>query len=190
VKTWREAFEATWLADKDAVAALDSWVRRTLAEHRGLGDDVHALESVTPWSVETLARSIGDFGDAQRWLWCVTAVALMQELVFCAEDGGLDPSGVATDSDLARVLEALRAIRNAVVHPAFQRSKGGNTAPMVRLIELLQIDDDPDVTELALRLPDAWSYLAERPTAMYALRNLNAAGRLFIERKRLLKYRR
>lgn len=190
MKTWHKAFSATWLADKDAVTALDGWVRRTLAEHRGLGDDVHALESVAPWSVATLARSIGAFGDAQQWLWCVTAVALMQELVFCAEGGGLAPAGVATDSDFARVLEALREIRNAALHPASQRSNGGNTAPMVRLIELLQIDDDSEVTELALRLPDAWSYLAERPTAMYALRNLNAAGRLFIERKRLLKHRR
>lgn len=190
MKTWREAFEATWLADQEAVSELDNWVRRTLAGHRGLGDDIHALESVAPWSVETLARSINAFGDNQQWLWCVTAIALMQELVFCAEDGGLDPAGVATDSDLARVVETLREIRNAVMHPAFQRSKGEKKAPMARLIELLEIDDDPDVTELALRLPDAWSYLAERPTALFGLRKLNAAGQLFMERQRLMKHRR
>jgi len=188
VKTWREAFDATWLANDESVAALDNWVRGTLAAHRGL-DDIHAIESVAPWSVQTLARSIGAFGDAQQWLWCVTAVALMQELIFCAEDGGLDPAGVATDSDLARVVDTLRAIRNAVVHPAFQLGKGGKEAPMVRLTKLLEADDDPEVTELALNLPEAWSYLGERPTATYALRKLDSAGRLFIERKRLMKRR-
>jgi len=45
------------------------------------------------------------------------------------------------------------------------------------------------VTELALKLPAAWSHLGERPTATYALRKLDAAGRLFIERKRLLRRR-
>jgi len=87
-------------------------------------------------------------------------------------------------------VDTLRAIRNAVVHPAFQVAKGGKAAPIVRLIKLLEADDDPEVTELALRLPDAWSYLAERPTATYALRKLDAAGRLFIERKQLVKKRR
>jgi hypothetical protein len=148
------------------------------------------MESVAPWSVETLARNIGAFGDANQWLWCLTAMALMQELIFCAEDGGLEPAGVATDADLARDVETLRAIRNAVLHPAFQLTKGANEAPMVRLIKLLEVDDDPEVTELALRLPEAWSYLAERPAAMYGLRKLNAAGQLFIERNRLVKKRR
>jgi hypothetical protein len=190
VKSWREAFDATWLADSESVTALDNWVRRQLAAHRGLGDDIHALPSVAPWSVETLAHSIGAFGDANQWLWCVTAISLMQELIFCAESGGIDPAGVATDADLARVLDTLRTIRNAVVHPAFQRSEVGRDAPRVRLIKLLENDDDPEVTELALRLPDAWSYLAERPTATYGLRKLEAAGRLFIERHRLLRKRR
>jgi hypothetical protein len=93
------------------------------------------------------------FGDAQQWLWCVTAVALMQELIFCAEGGGLKLAGVATDSDLARVVETLRAIRNAVLHPAFQKAapKGEQEVPMVRLTKLLEADDDPEVTELALK---------------------------------------
>ena len=187
MKTWREAFDATWLANGDAVAALDNWVRRMLAGHRGLADDPHAIESVAPWSVETLARGIGAFGDASQWLWAVTAISLIQELIFCAEDGGIDPAGVATDSDLARVVETLRAVRNAVMHPALQTTKGEKEAPIARLIKLLEADDDPEVTELALRLPDAWSYLAEKPTAMYALRKLNAAGELFLERNRLVK---
>jgi hypothetical protein len=184
LKTWRKSFEVTWLAKDEPVAALDGWVRRSLARHRGL-DDPRALESVAPWSVEALARSIASFGDENRWLWCVTAMSLLQELIFCAEDGGLDPAGVATDSDLRATITTLQAIRNAVVHPAFHRAKGGNEPPMLRLIGLLEADDDAEVTELALRLPDDWSYLGERPLATYALRKLNSAGQLFIERNRL-----
>lgn len=81
----------------------------------------------------------------------------------------------------------LRAVHNAVLHLALQTPKGEKEPPIARLIKLLEADDDPEVTELALRLPDAWSYLAERPTAMYALRKLHAAGELFIERNRLLR---
>ncbi|MEO8842273.1 MAG: hypothetical protein ABI704_11925 [Kofleriaceae bacterium] len=187
MKTWRSVFDATWLAKGDVRSALDSWVRRHLTRHRGLLDDVHAAESVAPWSVETLAHSIGAFGDVGQWLWCVTAISLMQELIFCAEGGGIDAAGVATDSDLARVVETLRAIRNAVIHPALQIALGEREPPIARLIKLLEADDDPEVTELAMRLPAAWSYLAERPTAMYALRKLNAAGELFVERNRLVK---
>lgn len=60
---------------------------------------------------------------------------------------------------------------------------------MLRLIALLEADDDPSVTELALRLPDDWSYRAERPTASYALRKLDSAGAMFIQNKRLLARR-
>jgi len=188
VKTWREEFEGTWLAHSESIVALDNWVRRTLADHRGLSDDIHALESIAPWSIQTLTRSIEAFGDARQWLWCVTAISLLQELMFCTESGGLKPTGVATDRDLASLIETLRAIRNAVLHPGFQKDQhDGKPVPMTRLITLLEADDDLDVTELALRLPDAWSYIGERPAASFALRKLNAAGRLFLERQRLVK---
>lgn len=188
MKTWREEFERTWLAHSESVVVLDSWVRRTLADHRGLRDDLHALESIGPWSIDTLARSVGSFGDARQWLWCVTAISLLQELMFCTESGGLKPTGVATDRDLASLVETLRAIRNAVLHPGFQKDQhDGKPVPMVRLIALLEADDDPEVTELALKLPDAWSYIGERPVASFALRKINAAGRLFLERQRFVK---
>ena len=66
MKTWREAFDATWLANGDAVTALDSWVRTMLAGHRGLADDPNASESIAPWSVQTLVyvltkRRAGEF---------------------------------------------------------------------------------------------------------------------------------
>jgi hypothetical protein len=179
VKTWREAYRETWLGNPDQVADLDRWVRRVLSAHRMGG--IQAMQSVAPWSVETLARDIGAFGDKEQWLWCVTAISILQELVFCAEAGGMRPTGVATDADLERDIEALRAIRNTVLHPAFQRA-GDDLPPMVRLIALLEADDDPEVTELALRLPDDWAYLAQRPAATYAIRKLGSAGQLFLEK--------
>jgi len=38
VRTWREAFDATWLANGESVAALDNRVRRTLAEQLNAAD--------------------------------------------------------------------------------------------------------------------------------------------------------
>jgi hypothetical protein len=107
VKTWREAYRETWLGRGEDVTAIDTWVRRTLGSHRKL--DNLAMQSVAPWSVEALARSIGTFGDNEQWLWCVTAIAILQELIFCAEAGGIDPVGVATDGDLRPDVEVLRA---------------------------------------------------------------------------------
>lgn len=185
-KTWRENYSETWLAKSNTVAALDAWVRRTLANHRRL--DVSEMESVAPWSVETLARSVGEFGDSERWPWCVAAIALLQELIFCAEGGGMDAvGGVVDHNDLADVIKTLRAIRNVALHPAFQIDRGENPTPMERLITLLEEDDDIEVSELALRMPAAWSYFAEKPVATYALRKLHAAGELFVERNRILK---
>lgn len=182
--TWRQSFERTWLFRDDAVSALDEWVKRTLANHRGLTGE--QLNGVSPWSVLSLVRSVDDFGTNAQWLWCLAAISLLQELIFCAEGGGIDPLGAANDGDLRRDLQALREIRNATFHPAAQIQDGTQQPPMKRLIEILECDDDLDITDVALRLPDTWSCFADLPIARYALRKLGSAGQLFISKQRLL----
>ncbi len=105
----------------------------------------------------------------------------------------MDSVGIAEDRDLKADIEALRAIRNAAFHAAAQidgkRDNNGDPKkpPMVRAIEFLQKDDDPDIRTLAKRLPDEWSLFAEEPVAIYTLRKLGSAGRLFLTKKRLVK---
>jgi hypothetical protein len=187
VKTWEEALSQTWLTKDAHVLAVDQWVRSTLAAHRGL--DEEGKLNVAPWTITALVKNIREFGIAREWLWCVATIAIMQELIFCAADGGINLSGVAMDRDLRSHVHALKTIRNVVFHPAFQVSKGGNPPPMEDAIKLLGSDDDIDVVQLAKRLPTEWASFAERPVAVYALRKLGAAGEIFVARMRLLPKR-
>ncbi len=163
---------------------IDTWVQSVLAVHRSLSAEDQG--TAAPWNVSTLVRSVRDFGNAQQWLWCVAAIAITQELIFCAEDGGIDPAGVAKDRDLRVQVDALRTLRNVVFHPALQLPKGDKPPAMQDLIKLLEADDDFDVVILADELPHAWARVAEKPVAMFALRKLGSAGDLFITKKRLL----
>ena len=183
-KTWDEAFSQTWLAKDAHVHAVDNWVRSTLAGHRSLGEDTKL--NVAPWNVRSLVKSVHEYGNAHEWLWCVAAIAIMQELIFCAEDGGIAPSGVAMDRDLYVQVSALKTIRNVVFHPSFHAARGGNPPPMEAAIKLLSSDDDMDVMRLAKRLPNEWASFAEKPVAVFALRRLGAAGQIFVARMRLL----
>ncbi|MBI5498150.1 MAG: hypothetical protein HY904_24320 [Deltaproteobacteria bacterium] len=180
MRSWNEQFAQTWLTPGEARAQMDAWVRTRLRGHR-----VHAapsLESVAAWSVDLLADDIQRFGNGCQWLWCTTAVGLAAELIFGSIAGGTFPKDTPFRYDLKRVVDALREIRNATVHPAFQNAAAGQGVPPVeRLYDILDQDDDAAVKELALRLTEDWSLLADRPLSTFALRQLDAAGRLLAE---------
>ena len=182
-QTWTEEIDRTFLADSGKMGTLDRWVRAKLIAHRI--EDLVDAQSVAPWSVEVLVREVVVFGEQQKWLWAITAIALLQELVFCCEGGGLTPSTDLKHRDLCRDAKALQELRNVVMHPAFQLSGGGNTAPMVRLIALLRIDDDPDIRQQLTKLERNWAAVADRPVAVYALRKLNSAIILFAHKKKI-----
>lgn len=55
MKTWREAYGETWLADGDKVAAIDSWVRRTLCRHR----EIDAERPIATYAL----RKLGSAGE-------------------------------------------------------------------------------------------------------------------------------
>ncbi len=130
-----------------------------------------------------LAKEIERFGHEGRWLWCTAAVALLAELLFCAKSGGPFPShDTGYEHDLKVSVEALRAVRNAAFHPAFQHAGVGSGQPPIEtLYERLDNDDAAEVREAAIRLAVDWSYFASRPITSYALRMLNAGGHLYAE---------
>jgi len=177
VKSWEQEIALTWLRKPACVASLDTWVRERLIAHRPTAK----AESVAPWTVETLSQEIDRLGREQRWLWCTAAIALLGELVFCAKDGGTFASrAVAYRRDLALDVEALRVVRNAVFHPAFQnRAAGSGVLHIEKLFELLDNDDDADVREAAIKLAVDWSHRASRPVTSYALRKLKSAGNAY-----------
>lgn len=177
MKPWNEEISTTWLKEPAFVRSLDGWVREQLVEHR---PDAKT-ESVAAWTVEMLSAEVHRLGAEGRWLWCTSAVSLLAELVFCAADGGVFPSASARyRDDFAKDVGALRVVRNAVFHPAFQNRDAGSGKPHVEeLFVLLDNDDDADVRDAALRMAVDWSYLAARPVTSFALRKLNSAGRIY-----------
>ena len=178
MKHWLGEVGQTWLGDNDLVAEFDRWVRARLVHHRRTEGPTQ--ESVAPWTVDVLVRDIKGLGHGNRWLWCTSAISLLAELVFCADAGGPFPSSTTSHRyDLNLVVGALRTVRNATLHPAFQLPDGDQQPPIRRLYNLLDNDDDQEVREAAYELADNWSFLAKRPITSYALRQLNSGGRLY-----------
>lgn len=119
-------------------------------------------------------------------MWCLTAIALLQELMFCAEGGGVRVAGAALHTDLYADVKLLRTLRNVALHPAFQIDGGQDGVPMERLIEELKADDDLDLKDAVNELVHAWSLFASRPMASYGLRKINSAGSLLMKKHRIL----
>lgn len=178
MKSWREEFSATWLDDPDFVARYDEWSRTRAVHHR---PDAQA-ESALPWTVDLLVADIKRFGADGRWLWCTSAIALLAELIFGIDAGGVFASDGRHRFDLAQNVTALRELRNACFHPAFQNAGAGSgTPPIENIIEILDNDDDGAVREAAVRFAVDWSYLAGRPVTSFALRQMDSAGRLYAD---------
>ena len=163
---------------------LDDWVRDRLARHRA-----RPKETIAPWSVSSLVTAIRHYGLDDRWMWCLTAIALLQELIFCAEGGGVRAFGTALHTDLYADVKLLRTLRNVALHPAFQiegGQDGQDGVPMERLIAQLKTDDDLNLRDEAKKLESAWSSFPSLPMALYALRKINSAGSLLMKKHRLL----
>lgn len=182
MRSWSEEFEHTWLADGHVTNELDVWVKGRLAGHRRLPRSKHP--DVAPLGVSVLVLDVRLFGEDQRWFWVTAACCLLGELLFAAESGGVFLSGASRwGFRIEQALKPLVILRNSAFHPAYQNEDARAGPPhIVRLVEWLSENGEAD---LSARLNESWAFLANRPFASLALRNLNAAGRLLAQSLRV-----
>ena len=173
MRSWADEWRATWLADDTFVFLLDGWARRQLTEHHARAGRAASVESVGPWSVGGLASDVGRFAATQNWLWASMDLCQLQELVFCAADGGLKASN-NVPRWINITVDQLRLVRNALMHPAFSASNGGE--PHVELLRPL-LERDPDFAKLAKDLESDRSMMATRPLTVFTLRRVNSTVR-------------
>jgi len=80
------------------VSQIWTSVPETCRVHSGGG-------TVGPWTVDGLVSDVHRHASAGRWLWATTAICLLQELLFCIDDGGVDMSRHLSDfTDEVRTL--------------------------------------------------------------------------------------
>lgn len=170
MKSWAEEFGCTWLADSDYVRAFDVWARHQFIANRG-ADELPDPQSAGVWSVNLLVRAVDEQGSQSNWPWVTLSIGVLAELLFCAEDGGTQPSRrTQADKDLRDNVERLRRLRNAMVHPAHQRDGGSGPPPVEELLRVTRHFDDN-----ALQLPEFVSKGLELP-CIEAIRLLRPAN--------------
>lgn len=174
-RSWADELSATWIVDRRFVAFLDMWVRAQLERcHRASGRDA-AQDTVGAVSVDVLVQDVQRFGAAKDWFWVSMALSLMQELIFCACDGGIKISR-NVPSELEHDVEVLRLLRCALMHPAYAADAHGGAKGTPHLFLLLpHFKVDPDFATIARRMEKDRSLLASQEISIFAIRRLNSA---------------
>jgi hypothetical protein len=184
-RSWESEWGRTWLADAAYTSTLDGWVRRRMVEHHAaVGRQADQL-SVGPWTIDSLVNDIHRHATAARWLWATTAICFVQELLFCIEDGGVEPSRHLSTGVTGEVL-TLRYLRNVIAHPARMPDDATeNSADQF----CFRMERDPEFWEFASELLGNWSLFGDHRVTRFALRRLNIAGRAYSRQLGLLPQR-
>lgn len=180
-KEWSE----TWLFDRAYVTTLDVWVRRRMTAHHAAANREALPESIGPWTIDGLVSDVHRHATAGHWLWATTAISVIQELLFCIDDGGVDLSrhlGTFRDD-----VQTLRYLRNVIAHPANMpvtataktkdKEKTENSADKF----CFRMERDPEFLDFAAELFGNWSLFSDHRVTRFALRRLNTAGRAYVK---------
>lgn len=181
-RDWATEFSLSPLATESFVEQLDSWVRAELGRHHKDGGRRMTPEAIAPWSVSMLVLHLKRFAATENWMWATMSIALLQELIFCAKDGGIETSAhVANRLD---EIDALRAVRNALMHPASVAEPDKK-----RKLAVLHVADwmsrDASFLEFAPKLRKDWSYMSHRLVTIFALRRLTSSVRDYAQQNDL-----
>lgn len=174
---WSTHWERTWLASSQATKDLDAKLAAIIGKH---WDRVGAKASdVMLLRCEPTANAMRELGrSAEFAIHCTILLALLGELLLCAERGGILQDGAvqvfANDVERENVAEALRLLRNAVAHPAAASADHGEVA-VVSFAEYVE-RSFPEET-WASTLWQTPGQLATRPVAFFALRLVDQLGR-------------
>jgi hypothetical protein len=156
-----------------------------MIEHYEVAERRAELGTLGPWTLDGLVVDVHRHAAAGRWLWATTAICLVQELLFCVDDGGVDMSRHLSGG-FADEVRTLRYLRNVIAHPAKMPVKTGeNSADEF----CFRMEREPAFYELAPSLLDNWSIFADHRVTRFALRRLNTAGRAYGRQLGLLPQR-
>lgn len=164
-----KAFGGTWMASPEKVGDLDRIVRQRLERH---------MASLGPQSVGLLADDLRKCNDHRLWFLGTCVCALLAELLFGAEEGGIfRKSSALRDLDLREQGDCLRELRNACFHPAHVNEKAGSGLPHVAVLAERIASRAPRVADDLRR---DCRVLRSAEVYVVALRVLDEAGRTFI----------
>jgi hypothetical protein len=131
---WPTMFKRTWLSSVDACRALDAKIAGVIGGHWHRRGPAATPENVLPLRCKETADLLGNAGTSpSNAIHCTTLLALVGELLVCAEEGGIFREETVKNfagKDYERKVnaEAMRRLRNAVCHPAAVTPDDGEIA--------------------------------------------------------------
>lgn len=174
---WSTHWDRTWLASSQATKALDAKLAVIIGKHWAR---VGANPSdVSPFRCETTARALVELGRSSEFaMHCTILLALLGELLLCAESGGIlqgNASSIfAGDEERENIAETLRLLRNAVAHPAAANAVHGEVA-IGAFADYVERSFPEETWASTLRRTPG--HLATRAVAFFALRLVDQLGR-------------
>jgi hypothetical protein len=121
---WSTRFKSTWLDSRDACIALDEKLAKLVGGHWNMRGQNASPVAVLPLRCEATSDGLRTLGmSPSSSIHCTILLALLGELLLCAEEGGILRKDSVTrfaagEPERAAVGEVLRLMRNAVCHPA------------------------------------------------------------------------
>ncbi len=177
--SWSTRFKETWLHSPPACHALDEKIAQVMAEH-WYGPRTRATpEEVLPLRCKETAAFLTEAGKTpSNAIQCTIALALISELLLCAESGGIfrkeTVAQFAGDHDNRKLnAKAMRLLRNAVCHPASADEHDGEIA-IVALSDYVDTNFRDEPWGRPLRSEPG--RLAGRDVAFFALRLVDNLG--------------
>ena len=159
------------------VKALDAKVAAIIGKH---WERVGATAAeVLPLRCEPTAQALIALGRTTDFaVHCTVLLALLGELLLCAESGGIFQDSTvdvfAHDIEKQNVAEALRLLRNAVAHPAAANASRGEVA-ITAFADYVESSFPEETWAASLR--GTPGQLATRPVTYFALRLVDQLGR-------------
>jgi hypothetical protein len=181
MEPWSKKLERTWLHSVDACVEIDNHIAQLRGPSWNLRGSTATPQAVLPTRFVSTVEALRAYGPTpSSSIHCSVLLALLGELLLCAEDGGILRKATvdtfaAGESEPEIVGNATRLLRNAVCHPAASATEDDEEATNIVSFANYVTDNFRD-ENWAAGLRSRPGDLNRREVALFALRLVDSLG--------------
>ena len=136
-----------------------------------------------PLKVTDAIKCIYILGTNQHWYICIATMALLAELLICANEGGILSSVRQWWNERdSRSFDMLKCFRNAACHPAQHGSVGAGSSHIGEILGYFDGPSPDTERSLAQWIKEDHSRFSSPYVAKICIQQLNDVGRKFCQR--------